>query len=195
MLIKNILSFSRSAVSSEAFEETDLNQLLVGILSDLEITITQKKAVINIEPLPQLRIIPGKFRQLFQNLIINALKFSKPNTSPEIHIYADIIKGAQLADVKRDMYNEDYCNIHVQDNGIGFEQKYASEIFVLFKRLNSYDKFEGTGIGLAICKKIIEQHNGFITVKSAPDEGTTFTLSVPMRTREVIIVPADKTLC
>ena len=194
MLIKNILSFSRSAVNTEAFEETDLNQLLDGILSDLEITINQKKATIKIDKLPTLRIVPGKFRQVFQNLIINALKFSKPNRSPEIHIYSDIVKGAQIADAKRELYNEDFCNIHVQDNGIGFEQKYANEIFVLFKRLNSYDKFEGTGIGLAICKKIIEQHSGFITVKSTPDQGTTFTLSVPMHSHQLIALPADKTL-
>ena len=194
MLIKNILSFSRSASNSDAFEETDLNNLLEGVLSDLEVTIEQKNAMINIEQLPMLKIIPGQFRQLFQNLIINALKFSKADCSPEIHIYAEMARGLQPDDTNNDGDNEEYCNIHVKDNGIGFEPKYADEIFVLFKRLNSKDKFEGTGIGLAICKKIVEQHMGAISVTSAAGEGTTFTISLPLRQQEAINFPTDNAL-
>ena len=194
MLIKNILSFSRSASNSDAFEETDLNNLLEGVLSDLEVTIEQKNAMINIEQLPMLKIIPGQFRQLFQNLIINALKFSKADCSPEIHIYAEMARGLQPDNTNNDGYNEEYCNIHVKDNGIGFEPKYADEIFVLFKRLNSKDKFEGTGIGLAICKKIVEQHMGAISVTSAAGEGTTFTISLPLRQQEAVNFPTDNAL-
>ena len=194
MLIKNILSFSRSASNSDAFEETDLNNLLEGVLSDLEVTIEQKNAMINIEQLPMLKIIPGQFRQLFQNLIINALKFSKADCSPEIHIYAEMARGLQPDNTNNDGYNEEYCNIYVKDNGIGFEPKYADEIFVLFKRLNSKDKFEGTGIGLAICKKIVEQHMGAISVTSAAGEGTTFTISLPLRQQEAINFPTDNAL-
>jgi len=181
VLIKNILSFSRSSANSDSFEETNLNTLIDGILSDLEVSIEQKKAVITVDKLPVLKVIPGQFRQLFQNLIINALKFSKPNCKPEIHIFSEKIKGMQLAGISQDQYNEDYCNIYIRDNGIGFEQKYADEIFILFKRLNSYDKFEGTGIGLSICKKIVEKHKGYIAASGKVGEGATFVISLPLR--------------
>jgi signal transduction histidine kinase len=186
VLIRNILSFSRSSANSDSFEETDLNGLLDGILSDLEVSIEQKKAVFHIGKLPVLKIIPSQFRQLFQNLIINALKFSKENRPPEIHIYAETTWQKQLLP---DGFTQDgkYCNIYVRDNGIGFEQKYANEIFTLFKRLNSNDKFEGTGIGLAICKKIAEQHNGFISAISTVGEGTTFIISLPLREPQIMI--------
>jgi len=179
VLIKNILSFSRSVETTDAFVETDLNQLVEGILTDLEVSIEQKKAEFHISKLPTLKIIPGQFRQLFQNLIINALKFSKENCCPEITIYAERIKGAEQDGRQNGVAAEGYCNIYVKDNGIGFEQKYAGEIFMLFKRLNSYDKFEGTGIGLSICKKIVEQHNGAISAESRPGEGTTFIIALP----------------
>ena len=181
LLIKNILSFSKSATNSDSYEETNLNELLEGILGDLEISIEQKNAVINIGKLPVLRIIPGQFRQLFQNLIINALKFSRENCPPEIKIYAENATGRGIPGIEDNKYNDDYCNIIVSDNGIGFEQKYADEIFMLFKRLNSIDKFEGTGIGLSICKKIVEQHSGHISVRSKIGDGTTFTISLPVR--------------
>lgn len=188
ILIKNILSFSRSAANTDAFEETDLNELLSNILSDLEISIEQKKAVINIDQLPKLKVIPGQFRQLFQNLIINSLKFSRENITPHIHIYAK--KAFGHSNTSRDNgYNNEYVTIYIKDNGIGFEQKYADEIFTLFKRLNSYDKFEGTGIGLSICKKIVEQHGGHISAKSAPGEGTTIIISLPTNKHNNIPIP------
>jgi len=178
VLIKNILSFSRSAETTDTFEDTDLNALIDGILYDLEVSIEQKKAVFNISPLPRMKIAPGQFRQLFQNLIINALKFSKESCCPEINIYAERVKATN--GLTNGMPPQDHYNIYVQDNGIGFEQKYASEIFMLFKRLNSYDKFEGTGIGLSICKKIVEQHRGSIAATSTPGMGTTFIISLPV---------------
>jgi light-regulated signal transduction histidine kinase (bacteriophytochrome) len=181
MLIKNILNFSKSTSDNESFEETDLNVLLDGILSDLEVSIQQKSATIKIQRLPVLKVVPGQFRQLFQNLLINALKFSKENTPPEITIYAEKSKGMKLEGIIPGKYDDYFFNIYIKDNGIGFEQKYASEIFTLFKRLNSYDKFEGTGIGLSICKKIVEHHNGFISATSEPGQGTTFIISLPVK--------------
>jgi signal transduction histidine kinase len=172
VLIKNILEFSKSAVHSDAFEETDLNTLVESILSDLEVSIEQKQAVFIIEPLPVLRILPGQLRQLFQNLIINALKFSRESHPPEIRIYAEKVPSGY--------------HIYVKDNGIGFEQKYADQIFSLFSRLHSYDQFEGTGIGLSICKKIAEKHNGTITAVSVPGEGATFVLELPVNMPEVM---------
>ncbi len=172
VLIKNILNFSRSAANTDSFEETDVTALIEGVLSDLEISVAQKKAVVRIDKLPILTIVPSQFRQLFQNLIINSLKFCEEGRPPEIHIYGE----------KNRNRNEDWYNIYVCDNGIGFEQKYADDIFTLFKRLNTYDKFEGTGIGLTICKKIVEQHSGEISAKSNLDKGATFTISLPLTT-------------
>lgn len=192
MLIKNILSFSRSATYSGAFEPTDLNQLLEGLISDLEVSIQQKHAVIDIDPLPVMNILPNQFRQLFQNLIINALKFSKQNEPPRIHIYAEKMKGLQVAGANDEYYDDDFYTIYVQDNGIGFEQKYADEIFLLFKRLNSFDKYEGTGIGLSICKKIVDQHKGFISARSTVGEGTTFSISIPVKATNAIPMPVTR---
>ena len=174
VLIKNILDFSRS-VDSEAFEETDLGSLLDGLLSDLEMSIEQKKASILVDPLPILRVIPAQIRQLFQNLIINALKFSLPDVPPEIHVFA-------ASD------EEGFCHIHVADNGIGFEQKYADQIFTLFSRLHSYDQFEGTGIGLSICRKIAEKHGGAIQAFGEPGKGATFILDLPLKKAEMTTV-------
>jgi len=192
LLIKNILSFSRSAANSDAFEETDLHELLEGVLSDLEISIQQKNAVVHIGHMPTLKIIPGQFRQLFQNLIINSLKFCKENCPPDIEIYSEKVKGLQVSDIKNELYKDDYYNIYIKDNGIGFEQKYADDIFTLFKRLNTYDKFEGTGIGLSICKKIVEQHNGSISATSNINEGTTFIISLPVKEKVETRLLANK---
>ena len=181
MLIKNILNFSRSTAQSDAFENTDLNALLSSILSDLEVSISQKNAVVRVGYMPVLPIIPEQFRQLFQNLIINSLKFSADDRAPEIHIYSEKAPSIQLADEKGELYQQGNYNIYIKDNGIGFDPKYAEDIFTLFKRLNNYDKFEGTGIGLSICKKIVEQHNGSISASSDVGAGTTFTISLPFR--------------
>jgi signal transduction histidine kinase len=169
-LIRNILEFSKSAFHSDAFEETDLNGLIESILSDLEVSIEQKQAVFIIEPLPILSILPGQLRQLFQNLFINALKFSRDGYPPEIRIHAEKVTDGR-----------DFFQIYVKDNGIGFDQKYADQIFSLFSRLHSNDQFEGTGIGLSICKKIAEKHNGTISAFSKPGEGATFVLAIPAK--------------
>jgi signal transduction histidine kinase len=188
VLIKNILMFSKSSTTEEVFEDTNLNVLIEGILSDLEVSIAQKKAVFDIQELPKLKIIPSQFRQLFQNLIINSLKFSREDCSPEVSIYTKQIKGIDVPKILPSLYDEDYFNIYVKDNGIGFEQKYADEIFTLFKRLNTYDKYEGTGIGLSICKKIMDKHKGYISATSSEGQGTTFILSLPLKETQNISV-------
>jgi signal transduction histidine kinase len=180
ILIKNILTFSRSASSADPSETTDLNTLIDSILSDLEVCIDQKKAIFQVSRLPELKIIPEQFRQLFQNLVINALKFSKPNTPPVVRIYGRKAKGREIVGITANRADESFYCIYVEDNGIGFEQKYADEIFTLFKRLNSYDKFEGTGIGLSICKKIADKHHGHITATSTVGQGSTFIIAVPV---------------
>ncbi len=179
-LIKNILSFSRANTNVDDLEETDINTMLDSIISDLEVSIAQKNAVIHIGRIPCLFVIPSQIRQVFQNLIINALKFSKENVPPDITISAEYANGSDIEGIDSSNANKTYCRILVKDNGIGFDQKYAVQIFLIFKRLHSHDQFEGTGIGLSICKKVIEKHNGFITVESTPGVGTTFIITLPV---------------
>ncbi|HXS36802.1 MAG TPA: response regulator [Flavipsychrobacter sp.] len=186
ILIKNILAYSKSSVNADAFEETDLNVLVNDILSDLEVYIKQKDAIINISKLPSLNIIPNQFRQLLQNLIINALKFNKENQPPEIKISAEIAKEVSISGIQSKTSEDGFCNIYISDNGIGFEQKYAEQIFTLFKRLHSYDQYEGTGIGLSVCKKIVEKHNGFISAVGEINKGATFIVSLPVKKQNAI---------
>ncbi|HLA53800.1 MAG TPA: response regulator [Flavitalea sp.] len=173
-LIGNLLSFSRASNESDHMEPTDLNVLLQGIISDLEAQVTQKQANIQVSWLPVLSINPTLVRQVFQNLIINALKFSKEDLRPEILIYADEPQVSSSNSDAGPMYN-----IYVKDNGIGFDMIYKDQVFIPFKRLHTQDQFEGTGIGLSICKKIIEKHNGVIDVFSEETKGTTFIISLP----------------
>jgi len=171
-LIKDILSYSRLTENADSFVRSDLNAILNEIVLDLEFKIQDSGAIIKIDRLPELVVSPRQIRQLFQNLLGNALKFSKKGVAPEIQIKYDITEVQDKSQL--------YCNIYVQDNGIGFDQDYAEQIFNLFKRLNDTSEFEGTGIGLAICKKIIEQHKGIISAKSVVNEGSVFTISLPV---------------
>ncbi len=175
-LIKDILTFSKISLEKDAFENSDLNVVLDEVLSDLQSNIEAKGATIMIEKLPSLFVSPGLMRPLFNNLIGNALKYSKKEVKPVIKIYADTITFER----KKGSGNPDkYWRIYVEDNGIGFEQKYAEQIFGMFKRLHAASDFEGTGIGLTLCKKIVEEHNGFISAKSKMGEGSTFIILLP----------------
>ena len=180
-LINDLLKFSRHASNNEDFVETDLNSIIVDVLNDVELDIQSKKAKIDWKDLPTIWAIPSQIRQLFQNLISNSLKFSKRETPPEILVYAESLYGAQIPEVGEKSYKNLFHRIHIKDNGIGFDAKYIDEIFVVFKRLHSYHEFEGTGIGLSICKKIVEKHNGFITATSKLNEGATFTITLPSK--------------
>lgn len=178
-LIDDILAFSKLSNSTEDFQETDLNTILEQVLSDLELAIDDKKAIIKTDPLPVLNVVPVMFRQLFQNLLSNALKFSKQNVAPVIEISAEKIKGITIPGIKHHLYNDDFYAITISDNGIGFEDKYASMIFVIFKRLENHK--QGTGIGLAICKKIADKHEGHIYASSKIDMGSKFTIALPLK--------------
>ncbi len=179
LLINNILDFSKFSAASQSFEQTNLNRLVEEVLSDLEIEIERKKAKITVGNLPSLSVIPGQFRQLIQNLLSNSLKFCKADTTPEIKLYADSVKGENLPAFPGQVPTGDYCRIYVEDNGIGFDEEYAEKIFVIFQRLHSNHLFEGTGIGLSICKKIVEKHSGSIFATSTPDKGSVFTIVLP----------------
>lgn len=169
-LINDLLAFSRVTTKAKPFEALDLNEVLKGVLSDLEIRIEETGAIIEIDILPVIEADAMQMRQIFQNLLSNALKFRKKEVSPLIQLQALLYQ-------KGDTY---YCEIRVTDNGIGFDQKYADRIFQPFQRLHGRSAYEGSGIGLAICRKIAQRHHGILTVESIPDEGTTFILTLPI---------------
>jgi signal transduction histidine kinase len=181
-LIDDLLSFA-SLSKPNPFQVTDVNLIIREILTDLELNIAEKNAFIDVQPIPQLEVIPGLFRQLFQNLISNALKFSKPGVPPRALITASLVNQA-TADSKP-VSNGMYCRITIKDNGIGFEERYAEKIFTIFQRLNGASEYEGTGIGLAIAKKIVDRHNGTILAKSSPGNGATFFVILPVRQNEM----------
>ncbi len=196
-LINDLLKFSRYTNDNYGFEKTDLNHILKDVLSDVEMEVQKRNATIQIEEnLPTIWAIPSQMRQVFQNLISNSLKFSKDGVPPQIIITGTRRSGAEIFGLNKKLPNDSYFQINFRDNGIGFDPKYAKEIFVVFKRLHSYHDFEGTGIGLSICKKIIEKHSGFITAESALNEGSTFTITIPERIKldEVPQSPAQKTV-
>jgi light-regulated signal transduction histidine kinase (bacteriophytochrome) len=177
-LITDILTFSKISSEKIEFINSDLNKIISEVITDMDEEVRSKAAKINVSNLPILQVNPGLIKPLFQNLIGNALKYCKKNTAPAITIKADVglkslTKGADLS--------RNYCRIFIEDNGIGFDQRYAEEIFGMFKRLHRNSEFEGTGIGLALCKKIVEQHNGFISARSKVGEGSTFIVSLPLQ--------------
>jgi light-regulated signal transduction histidine kinase (bacteriophytochrome) len=177
-LIKDILLFSKTSIEKPVFIETDLNEIMTDVLGEMENIIAEKNALIDAHQLPTLTVNPVLMRPLFHNLISNALKYSKKDEQPVIKVYAEFSAG-QNGNGQNDSKNK-YCRIYVQDNGIGFEQKYSEQIFGMFKRLHLHSEFEGTGIGLALCKKIVEEHNGFITARSKVNEGSVFIISLPV---------------
>jgi signal transduction histidine kinase len=173
-LINDLLIFSRPANTQDSFVEVDLNELLAEVLSDMEVEIDKYEAQIKVDVLPRIWAIPSQIRQLFQNLISNSIKFRKQDCCPEITIYNEVKSTSLL-----DEFNLTH-RIVIEDKGIGFDEKYADEIFVVFKRLHSYHEYEGTGVGLSICKKIIDRHHGKITAQSKLNEGAKFIIELPV---------------
>jgi len=177
-LIDDILRFSRHNVYSADFIESELDILVGEAISEMEIEIEKNQAQINVHSLPKVPVIPVLIHQLFYNLISNAIKFRKQDSTPVINIYSEKINCSEI--IFPVLVNKvDYYKISIEDNGIGFDSNYAEDIFVVFKRLHSYHEYEGTGVGLSICKKIIEKHNGIITAASKKNKGSTFTVWLP----------------
>ena len=172
-LIVDILAFSRISIDKANFVKSDMNEILQEIVNDIDEEIRTKQASVTLENLPLLNVNPRLMRMLFYNLINNALKYSRKDIHPEIKVRAE--NGLSI--VNRD---KKYCRILVEDNGIGFDQKYAEDIFGMFKRLHHDSEFSGTGIGLALCKKIVEQHNGYISALSDTNTGSKFIVSLPL---------------
>lgn len=186
-LINDILTFSKIDISKESLQCTDMNMLVDGVLSDMDPLIKQKNAVITFSQLPKLTVYPSMVKLLFQHLINNSLKFSHKNIEPVIKITAIMGTPDEVTDKLK--VNK-YWRINIQDNGLGFEQQYADQVFTLFKRLHGNAEYSGTGVGLSICKKIVEEHKGYISTTSIPNKGTTFTISLPINVMEPVAVEA-----
>ncbi len=178
-LIDAFLAYSQTGNVTVNYEKTNLNTLLEEVKNDLHEMIEEKKAVIQSGKLPTLKLIPLQFRQLLINLISNALKYSKPGVPPVITVTAEMVSGIGLNEEENDPA-VNYWKIGLEDNGIGFEQQYSNKIFELFQRLHPKSDYTGTGIGLAICKKIIRNHKGFINATGNPGIGSVFSIFMPV---------------
>lgn len=177
-LINDLLAFSRTNIVDRKYENTDLNKILESVTDALRENIREKNAVITTELHGNIRIIPFLFVQLIENLVNNALKFCKEDVPPHIEIKSRIVSGSELQNEKL-LNTGNYCHITFQDNGIGFDPEHSEKIFGVFQRLHGREIYDGTGIGLAIVKKIVENHNGIITATAAPMEGALFNIYIP----------------
>jgi PAS domain S-box-containing protein len=180
-LIDDLLSYSEVSVRPRAFEDVDINALVKLVLSDLDLEIEHKNATVQVDHLFTMKGHQRQLQQVFQNLIGNALKYNKPDVPPVISIQCDKIAGKQLA-VKagRSDLKDAYHVISIRDNGIGFDQKDAERIFNVFTRLHGNAEYKGTGIGLSIVRKVIDNHNGFIYAESEAGQGATFHICFPV---------------
>jgi signal transduction histidine kinase len=178
-LINDLLAYSRTNTTDLNFEDTHLNDILNEVKIDLKEELQEKNAVIEATHLCRANIIPFQFRQLLYNLLGNSIKFSDPERPLVIKIHSLIDFGQNLDNPKL-IPDKQYCHIRVEDNGIGFDQKYSTRIFELFQRLQDRQQFKGTGIGLSIVKKIVENHNGIITANGEIDKGARFDIYLPV---------------
>jgi signal transduction histidine kinase len=178
-LINDILRFSKISAEGQSFEDVDLNVVIREVLSEMETTIREKTAEITVDPLPMLAASTVLMGPLFSNLISNALKYTKKNVAPKVRIRYE--EGSAAATTNGKEPGTSYGRIYIEDNGIGFDQKYAEQIFDMFRRLHSSADYEGTGIGLALCKKIVDMHRGFISAIGRPGEGAVFIVSLPLQ--------------
>jgi PAS domain S-box-containing protein len=180
-LLESLLAYSRVTTKVEPFVETDLKRSVQGALSNLEVVIKEKGALVKTDDLPTIEADRSQMIQLFQNLIANALKFQRENEIPRISIYWRKTRKKQT------------CDICVEDNGIGFDEKFLGKIFVPFQRLHGRtSRYQGVGMGLAICKKIVERHGGQITAESEPGKGSRFVVTLPAKKRKKVSSKQDR---
>jgi light-regulated signal transduction histidine kinase (bacteriophytochrome) len=178
-LIEDLLAYSRTNIAERKFEKIELNIILEEVKAELKENIEEKHAIVKASGICEINVIPFQFRQLMHNLMRNALKFSSPQRRPHILITSRIVKGNKLNNEKL-AGTKSYCHISVADNGIGFEPEYKERIFEVFQKLHDREIYEGTGIGLAIVKKIAENHDGIVTATSQLNKGATFDIYIPV---------------
>jgi light-regulated signal transduction histidine kinase (bacteriophytochrome) len=166
-LLTALLEYSRLSTRANPFVEVELTELIHEVLSDLEVKVVKTGGEVHVGTLPVISADPTQMRQLFQNLIGNALKFHKPGVKPMVQV-----RSVPVTDSR--------CQVVVEDNGVGFDEQHLERIFAPFQRLHGRTEYEGTGMGLAICKKIVEGHGGSITAMATPGQGATFIIELPL---------------
>jgi light-regulated signal transduction histidine kinase (bacteriophytochrome) len=178
LLINDLLTYSRTNTSQKHFEKTNLNSLIMDVKQELYERFTSTGAVLACESLPELSVIPFQFKQLFTNLFANSIKFARQQVTPYIQVGCNQVEGSTL---NWPTANKDkkYWHITVADNGTGFDPKFNDQIFGLFQRLHGRKDYEGTGIGLAIAKKVVDNHSGFINAEGREDDGATIHIYLP----------------
>jgi signal transduction histidine kinase len=184
-LINDLLTYSHINETERKFENSNLDTIIKDVLVSMKEEMQDKQAKIEVGKLYRMNIIPFQFRQLFQNLISNSLKFSKPGLKPHIIINCNFIKY-EASNTKKFILKADYYHVSFSDNGIGFDPEYKHKIFEIFQQLHEKDTYKGTGIGLAIVKKIVENHNGIITANSKINKGATFDIYIPADLKQMI---------
>lgn len=186
-LISDLLSFSRVTTEANPFDEVDLEEVFEGVVSDLSVRIEEVEGTVERDALPTIEADQTQMRQLLQNLIGNALKFRREGVRPRVRVRAEL--GDRI--LPSNPTPQRVLKLMVEDNGVGFDEKYADRIFTPFQRLHGRGRFEGTGMGLAICRRIIERHHGELSVQSTPGEGSTFTIILPVEQTEPTTYPDD----
>jgi PAS domain S-box-containing protein len=176
-LINDLLAFARIEIKARPKSSVDLSAVAREVLSDLELQVERSGARVEVGRLPVVEADPLQMRQLFQNLIGNSLKYRHPERQPVVRISAAVLEGRGTEPYP----GGGLCRINFEDNGIGFDEKYLDRIFVVFQRLHGRKEYEGTGVGLAVCRKIVERHGGSITARSTPGSGATFVVTLPAR--------------
>jgi PAS domain S-box-containing protein len=180
-LITDLMTFSRVETNSQPFVPVDLGVIAREVSTDLEARIEQARGRVDIEELPTIDADPMQMRQLLQNLIGNSLKYYRVGVPPVVRIYSQKLEARGPDSMDESPLARQLCQILVVDNGIGFDEKYLDRIFTVFQRLHKKGEYEGTGVGLAICRKIVDRHNGTITARSSLGQGTTFVVTLPVR--------------
>ena len=185
-LIEDLLAFSRVTTKAQPFVPVDLNKVAREVVSDLEVRIEQTAGRVELQDLPTIDADPTQMRQLIQNLIGNALKFHRKEEPPVVKVHARLMAshGSQALSRNTPGNTTPFCQILVEDNGIGFDEKYLDRIFTVFQRLHGRGEYEGTGVGLAICRKIVLRHGGEITARSTPGLGAAFILTLPIKQKQ-----------
>jgi PAS domain S-box-containing protein len=177
-LIDDLLHFSRLSITDGEAQRFSLKTIIDTVVQDLELKMEESKAVVDCDDMPDILGCPTQMRQLFSNLIGNAIKFRHPGAQPEIHIRCEDLKPAEFPDLELQP-GTSYVRVIVSDNGIGFEPEYAQQIFKIFLRLHGRSEYSGSGVGLAICQKIVENHKGFIFAEATPGKGASFSVILP----------------
>ena len=179
LMIDDLLTYSRLTTNEVKFESVNLKRVVEEVISDLEVGIEEQQAVISVEPLPEVYGNHRQLVQLVQNLVSNSIKYRRPDQAPKVNISAADVDAAEVAHLPGILKGQKYVRLEFSDNGIGFDEKYLDRIFQMFQRLHGRSEFAGSGIGLALCKKVVQNHHGYITARSVPGEGSVFIVYLP----------------